>query len=125
MTAPVAIIPARGGSKRIPQKNIRPFLGVPLLARTVDRLQQSGVFARVIVSTDDAAIAAMALSAGAEVPFMRPAALADDHTATVPVIAHAITVLEEQGDIRPVVCCVYPAAVFVEPDDFHAALEML
>jgi len=121
----IAIIPARGGSKRIPRKNIKPFLGVPLIARTVSTLRESGVFDRIIVSTEDEEIAAVAVGAGAEAPFRRPSELADDFTPTIPVIAHAIEELQRQGWAAEVVCCVYPAAVLCVADDFRQALKIL
>lgn len=114
----LGVIPARGGSKRIPGKNIRPFEGVPLLMRAATVARESGVFARIIVSTDDDAIADVALSAGCEVPFRRRAELADDHTGTATVIADAIRNVEETGDRHDVVCCIYPAAVLVRPQDY-------
>ena len=131
MTAPLvvepalAIVPARGGSKRIPRKNIRSFLGVPLLARTIGILRASGVFSRIVVSTDDQDIAAIARDAGAEVPFMRPASLADDFTPTIPVVVHAIDEVEGQGQMFGLICCVYPAAVLSRPDDFREAARTL
>lgn len=121
----VAVIPARGGSKRIPRKNIKLFLGVPLLARTVALLQETGVFARIVVSTDDDEIAEVAMRAGAEVPFRRPEELANDTAATIPVIAHAIHMLEALGWHGTHVCCVYPAAVLSRPSDYRQALEMM
>ena len=122
----VAIIPARGGSKRIPGKNIRPFLGVPLLARTVAILRASQVFDRIVVSTYDDDIAAVAEQAGAEVPFRRPAELADDHTGTAAVVRQSIRQLEEfSGGRLSQVCCVYPAAVLVTPDDLRDGLGLL
>jgi pseudaminic acid cytidylyltransferase len=128
-TAPgplVAIIPARGGSKRIPGKNIRPFLGVPLLARTVQALRDANLFDRIVVSTDDEAIAEAAIRASAEVPFMRDPALSDDHTPTAPVVADAVRRLEaEMGVLLDPVCVVYPAAVFVRGSDLRSALQSL
>ena len=122
----VAIIPARGGSKRIPRKNIKPFLGVPLISRTIATLHESDLFDRIVVSTDDDDIAAVATDSGAEVPFRRPDDLADDHTGTRPVIMHAIAVLEDQeGRQLGPVCSVYPAAVFVRPEDLRAGLGLL
>ena len=112
----IAIIPARGGSKRIPRKNIKPFCGVPLLARTVGLLQSTDLFARIIVSTDDREIAEIALAAGAEVPFMREAGLADDHTGTTAVIRDTIQRIEAVGWQCELVCCVYPAAVLASPE---------
>lgn len=112
----IAIIPARGGSKRIPRKNIKPFCGVPLLARTIGLLQSTDLFARIIISTDDREIADVALAAGAEVPFMREAALADDHTGTTAVIRDTIQQIETAGGQCELVCCVYPAAVLASPE---------
>jgi len=121
----LAVIPARGGSKRIPRKNIRPFLGVPMLARTINLLQASGAFDRIVVSTDDEEIVEVAVAAGATAPFRRPAALADDHTPTLPVIRHAVREIEA-GNVSPsFVCCVYPAAVLVDPPSLSESLEML
>ena len=112
----IAIIPARGGSKRIPRKNIKPFCGVPLLARTIGLLQSTALFARIIVSTDDWEIADVALAAGAEVPFMREAGLADDHAGTTAVIRDTIQRIEAAGGKCELVCCVYPAAVLAFPE---------
>lgn len=119
----VCVIPARGGSKRIPRKNIKPFLGRPMIAWSVETAQSAGCFERIVVSTDDAEIASTALALGAEVPFLRPDALADDMTATVPVIAHAVECLGLAGDVP--VCCLYPAAPFADPADLRAGLEAL
>ena len=85
----LAVLPARGGSKRVPRKNVRPFCGRPMMAWAIDAAFKSGVFDRIIVSTDDAEIADTARDLGAEVPFMRPADLADDHAGTIAVIAPA------------------------------------
>lgn len=93
----VAIIPARGGSKRIPRKNIREFRGVPLIAYTVDAALESGLFDRVVVSTDDEDIAEIAGDRGAEVPFRRPDALADDHTPVSEATAHALECIDPEG----------------------------
>ena len=120
----VAIIPARGGSKRIPRKNIRDFLGVPLLARTVGMLHSTNLFDRVVVSTDDDEVAEVARGAGVEVPFQRNAALADDDTPTVPVVADALRRLGlDVSDAR--VCCVYPTAVLLQPEVLAEALHLL
>lgn len=117
----LAIIPARGGSKRIPRKNIRPFHGVPMIVRTIEMLRSAATFDRVVVSTDDDEIARLSQDAGAEVPFRRPVELADDHTPTIPVIRHALQEMELQLGRIDQVCCVYPAAVLTEPDDLRAA----
>lgn len=121
----LAIIPARGGSKRIPRKNIRPFVGVPMLSRAITMLRDSNVFDHILVSTDDDEIARVALGAGAEVPFRRPAELSNDTAGTLPVIAHAIRETEARGLISRYVCCAYPAAVLSRPGDVRTALEML
>jgi len=121
----LAIIPARGGSKRVPRKNIRPFLGVPMLARTIALLSKAQLFERVVVSTDDDEIAEVARAAGAEVPFRRPAQLSNDLAGTLPVIAHAIRELQARGLEMQYVACVYPAAVLARPSDIRAAWELL
>ena len=121
----VAIIPARGGSKRIPRKNVRPLSGRPLLWWSVRLCLDSGAFDDVIVSTDDPEIADIATRAGASVPFVRPADLADDFTPTVDVIAHAIEWLEAAGRSLELACCVYPASVFLAPDDLRRSRDLL
>lgn len=124
-TGAVAIIPARGGSKRIPRKNIREFAGKPMIAWSIDAALASGCFSRVIVSTDDDDIAAVAKAHGASAPFRRPAALSDDYTGTTPVIAHAVEWLAEQGEAPQAVCCLYATAPFVQPEDLLAGLKAL
>lgn len=122
----VAVIPARGGSKRIPRKNIRLFCGKPMIAWSIIAARESGCFERIIVSTDDKEIAATAAEWGAEVPFTRPAELADDHAGTVPVIRHAVEQLSASGRPPGQVCCIYATAPFVTPDDLrrgHRQLE--
>lgn len=121
----VAIIPARGGSKRIPRKNIRPFCGRPMIARSIDAALNSGCFDRILVSTDDAEIAEVARACGAETPFVRPAELSEDYTGTIPVIAHAIEWLRRQGEQPTEVCCLYATAPFVRADDLRRGLELL
>lgn len=109
----VAVIPARGGSKRIPRKNIRLFAGKPIIAWPIAAAQQSGLFGRVIVSTDDEEIAAVARAYGAETPFLRPAELSDDHAGTNEVVAHALHWLSVNGTPTQVACCIYATAPFV------------
>lgn len=121
----LAVIPARGGSKRIPRKNIRPFGGQPMIAWSIRAALDSGCFDRVIVSTDDTEIAAMAREHGALVPFMRPADLSDDHTGTVPVIAHAIGSETSGGHAPDLVCCIYATAPFLRSQDLQRGLEQL
>lgn len=118
----VAIIPARGGSKRIPRKNAKPFFGVPMIARTVATALQSGLFDHVVVSTDDAEIADIAAKAGAQIPFIRPADLADDLTPTVPVIAHAVQACDTLGWEVTYACCIYPCVPLLAIGDMTAAM---
>ena len=110
----LAVIPARGGSKRIPRKNIRPFCGKPMIGWSIAAALGSSCFDRVIVSTDDDEIAQTATDLGAEVPFRRPAELSDDHTGTLAVIAHATSWQAEHGQAPDQVCCLYATAPFVE-----------
>lgn len=121
----VAIIPARGGSKRIPRKNIKPFAGVPMIARSIRVALECGLFSRVVVSTDDEEIAALARDCGAQVPFMRPAALADDFTGTAQVIAHALHALGEQGQRFDRACCIYATAPLLQARFLARGLELL
>jgi len=121
----LAIIPARGGSKRIPRKNIKPFGGRPMIAWSIEAALQSGCFEQVIVSTDDVQIAEVARQAGATVPFMRPAALSDDHTGTIPVIRHAIEAVNATGQTVTQACCLYATAPFVRAEDLRRGLEVL
>jgi pseudaminic acid cytidylyltransferase len=121
----VGIIPARGGSKRIPRKNIKPFCGKPIIGYSIEALLQSGVCDRVVVSTDDEEIAAVAKEFGAEVPFFRPKELSDDFTPTVPVVRHAINWLMEHDSAVTNVCCVYSTAPFVTAQDVRDAYSKL
>jgi pseudaminic acid cytidylyltransferase len=122
----LAIIPARGGSKRIPRKNIRDFCGRPLIAWSISAAQESGCFDHVVVSTDDDEIADIALKEGAEVPFHRPSELADDHVPTVPVIAQGIDACEAHyGAAAKEVCCLYATAPFVRAADLKVGLKLL
>lgn len=121
----LAIIPARGGSKRIPRKNIKPFCGKPMIAWSIEAALQSGCFDRVIVSTDDTEIAAIARQHGAEVPFLRPAELSDDHTGTIPVIRHAIEWCMQQNQRVELACCLYATAPFVKAEDLQRGLTTL
>ena len=121
----LAVIPARGGSKRIPRKNIKPFGGKPMIAWSIQAAQDAGIFDRIVVSTDDAEIAAVAREYGADVPFLRPAELSDDHTGTIPVVAHAIEWHNRQGIEPTQVCCIYATAPFVQGDDIRQGAEVL
>jgi N-acylneuraminate cytidylyltransferase len=121
----LAVIPARGGSKRIPRKNIKLFCGKPMIVWSIEAAQQSGCFDRIVVSTDDAEIAEVARQSGAQVPFMRPAALSEDHTGTTAVMAHAIDWFVAQGQTPAQVCCLYATAPFVSADDLRQGLTVL
>ncbi|MBT9512452.1 MAG: pseudaminic acid cytidylyltransferase [Acidovorax sp.] len=120
----IAIIPARGGSKRIPRKNILPFRGKPMIVWSISAALESGIFERVLVSTDDEEIAHIARDAGARTPFMRPAKLADDITPTVPVIAHAVNACRELGWDVSHACCIYPCAPTLAIADLRRASQM-
>ncbi len=112
----LCVIPARGGSKRIPRKNIKDFGGRPMIAWSIAAVKASGVFDAIVVSTDDAEIAEVAESFGAEVPFVRPAELATDFTLTIPVIHHAVTWWEANRGPVDCACCVYATAPFLQPE---------
>ena len=118
---PICIIPARGGSKRIPRKNIISFNGKPLIAWPIETALQSEVFSKVIVTTDDDEIATIAQKYGAEIPFMRAAGLANDFATTAEVIRDALTKLEQTDHV----CCLYPTAPLIRADDFQNAYSRL
>ncbi len=121
----VAIIPARGGSKRIPKKNIKIFAGKPMIAYSIQAAKETGLFDRIIVSTDSEEIARTAEAFGAEVPFMRPSELADDLTGTVPVLIHAVNRLKEDNYIADYLCCIYATAPFIKPEYICKGFEIL
>jgi len=121
----IAIIPARGGSKRIPRKNIRMFAGKPMIDYAISAARRSELFDHVIVSTDDPEIAEISISLGAAVPFTRPPELSDDHTPTVPVIAHAIRQCQMIGLDPAHVCCIYPGVPFIRASDLAEAFQLL
>lgn len=121
----IAIIPARGGSKRIPRKNIKAFCGQPMLAYPIKAALNSGVIDRVIVSTDDAEIADIARQYGAEVPFFRPAELADDYTGTTDVIRHTLQALLKHGVQPQYCCCLYATTPLLQPVFLQQALATL
>jgi len=118
----VCLIPARGGSKRIPRKNIKNFCGKPMIAWSIEAAQKATCFDRIIVSTDDEKIAEVARAAGAEVPFTRPEKLSDDHATTQDVVAHALEVL---GPDVQTLCCLYATAPFVQVQDILAGEKAL
>lgn len=115
----LAVIPARGGSKRIPRKNIKEFCGKPMIAWSIEAALASGCFDHVVVSTDDAEIAEVARQYGATAPFIRPAELSDDYTGTIPVIRHALEWFSAQGQAIEQVCCLYATAPFVSAEDLQ------
>lgn len=121
----VAVIPARGGSKRIPRKNIKDFCGKPMIAWSIEAAKVSGLFDHVIVSTDDAEIAEVAKLWGAEVPFVRPADLSNDYAGTTDVISHATQWALGQGWPVTAVCCIYATAPFIQVDDLKRGSEVL
>lgn len=121
----LAVIPARGGSKRVPRKNIRLFCGKPMIAWSIEAAMASGCFDRVVVSTDDAEIAEVALAHSAEVPFMRPPELAEDHAGTIPVVRHAVQWCADDGQLPELVCCIYATAPFIDPADIVCGLDVL
>jgi len=121
----VAVIPARGGSKRIPRKNIKEFCGKPMIVWSIEAALESHCFERIIVSTDDDEIAVVALDYGAEVPFTRPEVLSDDHVGTTAVVSHTVRWLIEHGEKPENVCCLYATAPFVRSADLQRGLEML
>lgn len=117
----VCIIPARGGSKRIAKKNIRDFCGKPMIAHSIAAAKASGVFDRIVVSTDSQEIAAVAKEYGAEVPFMRPDELSDDYATTDDVLVHAL----QELDGVEIACCLYATAPFVQPEYLRQGLDAL
>jgi pseudaminic acid cytidylyltransferase len=121
----VAVIPARGGSKRIPRKNIRAFAGRPIIAYSILAARECGVFDRVIVSTDDEEIATVAREWGAETPFRRSPVLADDHTGTNAVVADALNRLIGERQVPVFACCIYATAPFIRPTDLRTGYEIL
>ncbi len=118
----LAVIPARGGSKRIPRKNIKLFCGIPIIAWSIKAALESKCFDRIVVSTDDNEIAQVAQALGAEVPFVRPLEISDDHTGTIPVIAHAIDWQNQNGEQAQYVCCIYATAPFLQATDLQRGL---
>ncbi len=121
----VAIITARGGSKRIPRKNIRLFLGRPILEYSIDAALQAGIFDEVMVSTEDREIAEVAKKAGAKVPFFRSGETSDDFATTADVIAEVIESYEKEGIYFEQMCCIYPTAPFITADALRTAMQLL
>lgn len=121
----IAIIPARGGSKRIPRKNIKNFFNKPLIAYSIEAAKEAAVFEKIIVSTDDEEIAEVARQYGAEVPFIRPAHLSDDYTITQDVIDHALDFYKDQDIVFDYECTIYATAPFLQAKYLQDGLEKL
>lgn len=121
----LAIIPARGGSKRIPHKNIRKFAGKPLIAYSIEAAKAAGVFDKIWVSTDSQEVADVATAYGAEAPFLRPQDLSDDMTGTRPVTNHAIEYCIDNFETPDFCCCIYATAPFLQADYLVKGLSLL
>ena len=121
----VAIITARGGSKRIPRKNIREFCGKPIIAYSIDAALRSDLFDEVMVSTDDKEIAEISLTYGAKVPFYRSTATSNDYATTMDVLKEVIGVYEERNRFFDYMCCIYPTAPFVTPEKLKNGYDQL
>ncbi|HNQ27314.1 MAG TPA: pseudaminic acid cytidylyltransferase [Aquaticitalea sp.] len=122
----IAIIPARGGSKRIPRKNIKDFLGKPIISYTIEAALQSKMFSEIMVSTDDESIADIARTFGASVPFLRSSNNANDHATTFEVIEEVLLRYKSKGMVFGEACCIYPTAPFTTPQrlkQFHEFLD--
>ena len=121
----LAIITARGGSKRIPRKNIKEFCGKPIIAYSIEAALESGVFDEVMVSTDDEEIAEIAMKYGAKVPFYRSEATANDFATTNDVIWEVLEEYEKRGQVFDAFCCMYPTAPFLKAERLTAAMDLL
>jgi len=121
----IAVIPARGGSKRIPRKNIKLFCGKPVIAWSIEAAKSCELFDRIIVTTDDSEIAQLSVSYGAEVPFVRPAQLSDDHTTTTETISHAVQWAVAEGWPVSAVCCIYATAPLIQVRDIKRGWDIL
>ncbi len=121
----ICVIPARGGSKRIPRKNIKDFNGKPIIAYSIEAALKSNCFDQVIVSTDDDEIAEVAIKYGAQLPFIRPTKLSNDYVGTIPVIKHTIEWLEDNGNLVKNVCCLYATAPFIQSQTISKAFQHL
>ncbi|MCM1253438.1 MAG: pseudaminic acid cytidylyltransferase [Clostridium sp.] len=124
-TSSIAIITARGGSKRIPRKNIREFCGKPILCYSIEAALNAGLFTEVMVSTDDEKIAQIARKAGAQVPFMRSDKTANDYASTDDVIMEVLKRYQEQEQEFETFCCLYPTAPFITAKKLRDAMKLL
>ena len=121
----LAIIPARGGSKRIPRKNVRPFMGKPIMAYSIEVALKSGLFDEVMVSTDDEEIIGIARQYGARVPFVRTETTANDHATLADVIREVMERYEEEGKVFDNVCCILATAPLISPEDIRSSYDRL
>jgi len=121
----LAIIPARGGSKRILKKNIRPFQGQPIISYAINAALQSNLFDRIIVSTDDKEIASLSQALGADIPFLRPKKISDDYTSTIAVVEHALNFFIASGFEYKRICCIYPCTPFITSDDLRDSYNLM
>jgi len=121
----ICVVPARGGSKRIPRKNIKAFNGKPIITYSIEAALKSNCFDQVIVSTDDNEIAEVAKMYGAKVPFIRPDELSNDYAGTIPVIKHAIEWLESHNNAIDNICCLYATAPFIQSQTICKAFQQL
>lgn len=121
----IAIITARGGSKRIPRKNIKEFLGKPIIYYSIKAALESEIFETVIVSTDDEGIAGLSIKYGAEVPFLRSATTSNDQATTEDVIKEVILEYQKRGKMFDYICCIYPTAPFVTGEKIKKAMDVL
>ena len=120
----IAIIPARGGSKRIPKKNIKNFYGRPMISYSIKAAQDSKIFDRIIVSTDSNEIASVAKEHGADIPFLRPKDISDDFATTGDVMRHATDFLKKEHESLDSICCIYATAPLIQKDDLVKGLEI-
>lgn len=121
----ICVIPARGGSKRVPRKNIKNFFGKPMIQWSIEAAKKSNIFNKIIVSTDDNEIAKVSKDLGATVPFMRPKELSDDYTSTIDVIAHACDWVKKNDLDTGTVCCLYATSPFILPSDLIEANKIM
>ncbi|GAD02679.1 pseudaminic acid cytidylyltransferase [Agarivorans albus] len=125
MSKSLCVIPARGGSKRIPKKNIRDFCGKPMIAWSIEAALNSQLFDDIIVSSDNAEVIEIANQYGASTPFVRPAELANDHAGTTAVVKHAVNVVDPDRSRYTSICCLYATAPFVNADGLQQAAKNL
>ena len=123
--ANLCIIPARGGSKRIPRKNIKDFLGKPIIAYSIEAALRSELFDEVMVSTDDGEIAEIAKKFGAKIPFMRTDKNADDYATTADVLIEVLNEYEKKGEKFDFACCVYPTAPLIKLEDLKKGFDLI